>query len=40
MSDEKVPGQRFCLYDAAALDLVLDRMACAAFPLLAGAEDP
>ena len=40
MSEEKVPGQRFCLYDAVALDVVLDRMACAAFPLLAGAEDP
>jgi pyrimidine operon attenuation protein/uracil phosphoribosyltransferase len=40
MSDEKVLGQRFCLYDADALDVVLDRMARAAFPLLAGAQDP
>jgi pyrimidine operon attenuation protein/uracil phosphoribosyltransferase len=40
LSDEKVHGQRFCLYDADALNVVLDRMACAAFPLLAGAEDP
>jgi pyrimidine operon attenuation protein/uracil phosphoribosyltransferase len=40
MADEKVPGARFCLYDTVALDAVLDRMARAAFPLLAGAEDP
>ena len=40
MNDERVPGERFCLYDDTALDGVLDRMACAAFPLLAGAEDP
>ena len=40
MADEKVPGERFCLYGADALDAVLDRMARAAFPLLAGAEDP
>lgn len=40
MDKEKVPGERFCLYDSAALDLVLDRMAREAFPLLAGAEDP
>jgi pyrimidine operon attenuation protein/uracil phosphoribosyltransferase len=40
MADEKVPGERFCLYDADALDAVLDRMARAAFPLLASAEDP
>ena len=40
MADEKVPGERFCLYDTAALEAVLDRMAREAFPLLAGAEDP
>ena len=40
MADEKVPGERFCLYGSDALDAVLDRMARAAFPLLAGAEDP
>lgn len=40
MTGEKVPGQRFCLYDTAALDAVLDRMALAALPLLAGAADP
>jgi pyrimidine operon attenuation protein/uracil phosphoribosyltransferase len=40
MSEERVPGERFCLYDTAALDAVLDRMAREAFPLLADAEDP
>ena len=35
-----VPGQRFCLYDAAALDVVIDRMAEQAAALLAGAGDP
>ena len=40
MSEERVPGERFCLYDTAALDAVLDRMAREAFPLLAGAGDP
>lgn len=40
MSDERVPGERFCLYDTAALDAVLDRMAREIFPLLAGADDP
>lgn len=40
MNEEKVPGARFCLYDSVALDAVLDRMARAAFPLLAAAADP
>jgi len=40
MNNAPVPGERFCLYDSAALDAVLDRMARAAFPLLAGADDP
>jgi len=40
VSDPRVPGARFCLYDTAALDAVLDRMAREAFPLLAGAADP
>ena len=38
--DEKPKGERFCLYDTAALNVVLDRMARAAVPLLSGAEDP
>ncbi len=40
MGDRRVPGERFCLYGAAELDAVLDRMARQAFALLAGAEDP
>lgn len=35
-----VPGQRFCLYDAAQLEVVLDLMVAQASALLAGAEDP
>jgi len=38
--DDKPAGKRFCLYDAAALDLVLDRMAAEAAALLADAEQP
>ena len=40
MSIERVSGQRFCLYDAAAVAAVLARMADRAAALLAGAEDP
>lgn len=40
MSGTQVPGERFCLYETKALDAVLDRMACAAFPLLDRAKDP
>ena len=35
-----VPGQRFCLYAAAQLETVLDRMATQAAALLANADDP
>lgn len=35
-----VPGSRFCLYDAAQLEVVMERMAAQAAALLAGAEDP
>lgn len=38
--DEKPPGERFRLYDAAELEAVLDRMAAEAAALLAGAEEP
>jgi pyrimidine operon attenuation protein/uracil phosphoribosyltransferase len=40
MTPDAVPGHRFCLYDRAALEAVLDRMAGAAAALLRGAEDP
>ncbi len=40
MSSDPVLGQRFCLYDRAALDVVLARMAGAAAALLRGAPDP
>jgi pyrimidine operon attenuation protein/uracil phosphoribosyltransferase len=40
MPDERVPGQRFCLYDTAALQPVLDRIAADAAALLRGAGDP
>jgi pyrimidine operon attenuation protein/uracil phosphoribosyltransferase len=40
MTPDAVPGQRFCLYDRAALEAVLDRMAAAAAALLRGAPDP
>lgn len=40
MTRDKVPGQRFCLYDGAALERVLDRMAGEAAALLRGADDP
>ncbi len=38
--DSKPDGARFCLYDTAALQAVLDRMAAHAANLLRGAEDP
>lgn len=40
MTPDPVPGERFCLYDRAALEIVLDRMAGAAAAFLKGAEDP
>lgn len=40
MTDPRVPGERFCLYDSTALEAVLDAMARQACPLLAGAADP
>ncbi len=40
MSQDPVPGARFCLYDERALRTVLDRMAGEAAALLRGAEDP
>jgi pyrimidine operon attenuation protein/uracil phosphoribosyltransferase len=43
MSGEKaagIPGERFCLYDTAALQPVLDRMAAQAATFLSGAADP
>lgn len=39
MSDRPA-GERFCLYDRAALEQVLERMAARAAALLAGAGDP
>ncbi|GAA5185669.1 bifunctional pyr operon transcriptional regulator/uracil phosphoribosyltransferase PyrR [Niveibacterium umoris] len=38
--EHTVAGQRFTLYDAVRLEMVVDWMAAQAFPLLAGAEDP
>lgn len=38
--EEKPPGERFCLYATADLDLVLERMAAEAAALLAAAERP
>lgn len=40
MSEEKVRGERFCLYDTAALQAVLERMAAQAATFLAGEADP
>lgn len=40
VSPDPVPSQRFCLYDRAALEVVLDRMSAAAAALLRGAPDP
>ena len=40
MSEGKVAGERFCLYDTAALQAVLDRMAAQAATFLAGEADP
>jgi pyrimidine operon attenuation protein/uracil phosphoribosyltransferase len=40
MTDDRVPGLRFCLYDADALQPVLDRLAADAAALLRGADDP
>ena len=40
MNEGKPRGERFCLYDAAALQAVLDRMAAQAATFLAGAADP
>jgi pyrimidine operon attenuation protein/uracil phosphoribosyltransferase len=37
---DKVEGERYCLYDRATIDAVLDRMAAAAAALLRDAEDP
>lgn len=39
MSEISSAGQRFCLYDTAALHGVIERMAAQAASLLAGAED-
>ncbi len=38
--NEKPQGERFCLYDTAALETVVARMAREIVPLVAGAEDP
>jgi len=40
VTKEKIEGDRFCLYDRAAIEFVLDRMAADAAALLRGAEDP
>jgi len=40
MSEEKVRGERFCLYDTAAVEAVLDRMAAQAATFLAGGLEP
>ena len=40
MASERVPGERFCLWDRAAIEGVLDRMALEAAALLRGEEDP
>ena len=40
MKQDPVPGTRFCLYDQAALNTVLDRMAGEIAALLRNAEDP
>lgn len=40
MSEGKVRGERFCLYDTAAVEAVLDRMAAQAATFLAGEADP
>jgi len=40
MTEDRVPGLRFCLYDADALQPVLDRLAADAAALLRGADDP
>ncbi|MEO8676032.1 MAG: phosphoribosyltransferase family protein [Casimicrobiaceae bacterium] len=40
MTKEKTEGERFCVYDRAAIESVLDRMAVEAAALLRGAEDP
>ena len=40
MASEQVPGERFCLWDRAAIEGVLDRMALEAAALLRGEEDP
>lgn len=40
MSEAKVAGERFCLYDTAAVQAVLDRMAAQAAVFLAGEADP
>jgi len=40
VSDEKPRGERFCLYDTAALEEVLDRMAAQAATYLEGEADP
>jgi pyrimidine operon attenuation protein/uracil phosphoribosyltransferase len=40
VAGERVAGERFCLWDRAAIEGVLDRMAFAAAALLRGEEDP
>jgi pyrimidine operon attenuation protein/uracil phosphoribosyltransferase len=40
MGEDRISGERFCLYDAAALEPVLDRIAAEAASLLRGTEDP
>jgi len=40
VSGPKVSGERFCLYDTAAVEAVLDRMAVQAATYLAGETDP
>lgn len=40
MAPDPVQGDRFCLYDRSAIEIVLDRMAAEAAALLRGADDP
>jgi pyrimidine operon attenuation protein / uracil phosphoribosyltransferase len=40
MTDDRVPGQRFCLFDTDALKPVLDRIAADGAAILRGAADP
>jgi pyrimidine operon attenuation protein/uracil phosphoribosyltransferase len=40
VTKDKIEGERFCLYDRAAIESVLDRMSADAAALLRGAADP